>query len=80
MKKRVPGKIPNVSLDDFEHIDPAVIHLSAIQKPNSGYSRLWEVYEEYKEAGCTPVFIQYRMGDEWVTSCVAEEYFNSWLH
>lgn len=68
---------PDATLEDFEHVEEARIRTQVAMggKSNKNLRMLLEVADEWREAGCTPVFIV-AQEEPMIIACVAEETFN----
>jgi hypothetical protein len=61
-------------LDDYERVDEDRLRDQAATTKSRSLARLLAVADEWREAGCTPVFIIARE-DPTIIACVAEETF-----
>lgn len=71
------------SLDDYETLDEdRVRHMAATTGSGKNtFIDLLEIHRQWKEAGCTPVFIMaHETDDRMVLGCVAKETFGQWLN
>lgn len=62
-------------LDEYEQIDEERIVQRAQETKSKSLNRLLAVAAEWREAGCTPVFIV-AQDEPMIIACVSEETFN----
>lgn len=62
-------------LDDYERIDENRLRTEAVSTKSRSLNKLLEVADEWREAGCTPVFIVISENPD-IIACVSEETFN----
>ena len=61
-------------LDDYERIEEDRIRLRAETTKSKSLKHLLKIADEWREAGCTPVFI-IAQEEPMIIACVAEETF-----
>lgn len=64
-------------LDDFDQLDEDKIRsMAAMNSPGNSYETLLKRADEWRECGCTPIFIvASRQNDNLIIGCVARETF-----
>jgi hypothetical protein len=66
-------------LDDYEHMDEEFLRNRAATTKSKSLMQLLEVADEWREAGCTPVFIV-AQEEPMILACVALESFGRPYH
>jgi hypothetical protein len=61
-------------IDDYEHIDEERIVQRAKETKSKSLNHLLKIAAEWREAGCTPVFI-IAQDEPMIIACVSEETF-----
>ncbi len=62
------------TLDDFDHIEEDVLRQKAENLKSASLIELLRIGQEWRDAGCTPVYIVYQENPT-ILACVAEETF-----
>jgi hypothetical protein len=66
------------TLDDYERVDEKNVQTQASMTGSKSLKRLLRIADQWREAGCTPVFIIYQE-EPTILACVSEETFGKFL-
>jgi len=66
------------TLDDYERVDEKNVQTQASMTGSKSLKRLLRIADQWREAGCTPVFIIYQE-EPTILACVSEETFGCYL-